>query len=243
MPAPTNVLLEKPTIEDLVSWENEENKWIELNREIGGHREFYPLTIKGAYVIGIIFNICTCVSTLLHSPPPPSLALKQPVSKHLTYVTAYGLFASAIDILGRCVCGNHSATRGSIREGFKWLAASDASYEQIQEEQCIVKTSREYSVDNLVQLRHFANHGQAVSKSWEVDFSLLNKLRPVLANRLDVYWTNYLKTENGCNNLAKANILALRPDPIFSSWMLFERDETGRYFSVEEIFNRFNWEL
>ena len=86
MDAPVNVLLEHPTIE-LDGWDELAEQWIELNTQIGGNPEFYPLTIKGAYVIGIIHQLCEAVSILLED--------RERIQK--TYLPAFGVFASGIE--------------------------------------------------------------------------------------------------------------------------------------------------
>jgi hypothetical protein len=69
------------------------------------------LTIKAAYVIGIIYCICESVSILLSKPEK----LK------FTYIPAYGEFASGVELLGRCLRGNHKTYGNSkdLEAGFK----------------------------------------------------------------------------------------------------------------------------
>ena len=234
MPAPVNVKIDSPSV-SIPNWQKEKEQWIRLNSQVGGNLDFYPLTVKAAYVIGIIHDLCTSVTYLLEVPD----------ARQTTYIPSYGIFASSVDILGRCIRGNHSPTGGStgdIKAGFKWLASN--SYTTILDSHVLVSTaSHPYQIDELVYFRHFAAHGQATSslQFTQVDYELLSKIPPILANGLERYWKHLQVDENACNNLAEANVLALRSYPILKSWKLFEQDQFGKYHSVEEIFNRFKW--
>jgi hypothetical protein len=246
--APVNVLLENPT-QAFPKWEEESKKWRALNRSIFGNRDFYPLTIKGAYVIWVIHSICSCVDLLL----------KDKSVNSVNYITAYGVFASGLDLLGRCVRGNDS-TLGSSKDlitGYKWLASTffvdyRNDYESVPNGLVFVQTSKfMYSILNLVALRHFAAHGQATSREVGVsgyefgyiDFEILAHMPPLLAKGLDEYWSRLQASEALCNNLAKAKVIAFRNTPINISWSLFEAVATGKYYSINEIFNRFNWQV
>jgi hypothetical protein len=234
MPAPVNVKIGSPSV-PIPNWQTEADQWIRLNRQVGGNEGFFPLTVKAVYVIGIIHDLCTSVTHLLRVHD----------TRQTTYVPAYGIFASSVDILGRCIRGNRSPTKGStddIKAGFKWLASN--SYATILDTHVLVSTaSHRYQIDELVCFRHFAAHGQATSRLQftQVDYQLLSKMPPVLANGLQRYWMHLQADEKACNNLAQANVLALRSHPVLKSWILFEKDQFGEYHSVEEIFNRFNW--
>ena len=233
MPAPVNVKLKSPSIL-IPNWQTEANRWLQLNARVRGNSDFYPLTVKAAYVIGIIHDLCTSVSYLLGARD----------SRQTTYIPAYGIFAACVDILGRCVRGNPlpRGSTGDIKTGFKWLASN--SYTTVLNTYVLVATvSHSYQIDELVYFRHFAAHGQATSllQFTQVDYELLSRIPPILANGLERYWRHLREDDNACNNLAQANILALRSHPVLKSWILFEKDQAGKYHSVEEIFNRFNW--
>ena len=95
MPAPVNMKLANPTM-PVPDWSTQAAAWSTLNQEIGGNPDFYPLTVKAAYVVGVIHDICTSVTCLLQ------------VRRELlpaTYIPAYGVCASGIEILGRCILG------------------------------------------------------------------------------------------------------------------------------------------
>ena len=237
MAAPLNVKHGAPT-EEPENWPEQVEQWKTLNREAGGNPDFVPLTIKAGYVIGVIHDICESVSCLLGAPN----------ARETTYIPAYGVFASGIDLLGRCITRNESPTRGSTKDGFKWLAFSSdksfQSYENVPDDYILIKTSSyEYTVDMLTALRHFAAHGQATSKSEfrKIDYEILSMMPPLIANGLGRYWNELQHSDIYCNRLAKANIIALRNWPVLKSWLLFERDEHGVYHSITEIFNKFDW--
>jgi hypothetical protein len=239
MSAPRNVKRAEPANPG-PSWPTEAKNWRNLNSEVRGNSDFYPLTIKGAYVIGIIHNQCESVEHLL----------RHRNSRETTYIPAYGVFAAGVEILGRCLRGNESGT-GSTKDletGFKWLSATNSgsmkTYGTIPKTAILVTTnSAAYQIEQLEHFRHFAAHGQAVSSSQfpQTDYELLSGLRPILAKAVSDYWEYLIEDDNACEQLAKANILALRRYPILKSWILFERDEKGEYHGVEEIFNRFYW--
>lgn len=241
MTAPVNVKLQTPTVA-ISDWNQEATEWMNLNAAAHGNPDFYPLTVKAAYVIGVEHDICESVSHLLTHPS----------AKTTTYIPAYGVFASGVEILGRCINGN-STTRGSVADlktGFKWLVSS--SYDTVPGTHVLITTnSYAYTVEMLAALRHFAAHGQATSnvtaagtyQFGNIDYEILSKMPHLIANGLERYWNQLQRDEELCNKLAEANIIALRNWPVFRSWMLFEKDESGKYHSITQIFNRFDWQV
>lgn len=246
MSAPVNVLLQQPTIH-VPDWADEAQQWGQLNAEAKGNSEFYPLTVKAAYVVGVIHTICQSVSILLSHKDAMLVG----------YIPAYGVFASAIELLGRCLKGN-SDTRGSVSDleaGFQWLASTHfddyhGDYLSVPKNIVLVQTGKYmYSIDNLVALRHFAAHGQATAEQdasghyqfGYIDYEILAHMPPLLANGLDAYWAALRSDEFLCNCLAKARVIALRKWPVFLSWSKFEKDDAGKYHSIGEIFSEFNW--
>jgi hypothetical protein len=243
-----NVKLEIPT-ENVPGWNDEAEQWLALNNEIGGNPKFYPLTIKAGYVLGVIHCLCDSVTILLNSPN----------TKRVSYIPAYGVFASGIELLGRCLRGN-SKTRGSGKDlsaGFKWLASCffvdyEDVYERVPTNIVLIQTGKyKYSINNLIALRHFAAHGQATSKevapgTFEfgfIDFEILEHMPHLIASGLEKFWKELMDSEDLCNKLAFAKVIVLRGWPVLQSWRLFEVNERGKYHSVEDIFNRFNWHI
>lgn len=236
MAAPVNVKPEAPT-EEPEDWPEQVEQWKTLNREAGGNPDFFPLTIKAGYVIGVIHDICESVSCLLGAPN----------ARKTTYIPAYGVFASGIEILGRCIRGDSGISESvkDIKAGFKWLASS--SYENVPDDYVLIKASGSngYTIEWLIHLRHFAAHGQAASKYQfgNIDYEILSRMPPLIANGLERYWNGLGQNDTYCNRLAKAKIIALRNWPVLKSWLLFERNEHGVHHSITEIFSKFDWRV
>ncbi len=234
MPAPMNVMPETPTIA-IRDWPREADQWVALNVEIKGNPDFFPLTIKAAYVIGIIHDICESVTCLL----------RYPNSSQATYIPAYGVFASGVEVLGRCIKGNSTMMNNvqDLKTGFRWLASS--LHTEVPDDHVLITTrSTCYTINMLTALRHFAAHGQATARGiGGIDHEILSLLRPRLADGLQRYWVELQTSEDLCNNLASANIVAFRNWPVFKSWSLFEKNDRGVYESVYEIFNKFEWRI
>jgi len=239
--APINVKLRAPTLH-IPGWRQEAKEWMDLNEAARGNPDFYPLTVKGAYVIGVEHDICESVSHLL--------AHKR--ARTTTYIPAYGVFASGIELLGRCINGN-ATTHGSVgdlRTGFKWLVSS--SRVSVPGTHVLITTTRSsHTIEVLTALRHFAAYGQATAnftsggthQFGDIDYEILSKMPPLIADGLERYWNLLQRDDNLCNKLAQANVIALRNWPVLRSWSLFERDPSGKYHSITEIFNRFDWRV
>jgi hypothetical protein len=241
MTAPANVNPKDPDTSDwteaeIEKWQQEARQWKELNP---GNVDFYALTIKAGYVIGIIYDICESVSCMLRDPR---------FARRTSYIPAYGILASGVEILGRCVKGETRSYRSTLKAGFKWLARPDsASYSTVSKCHKLITTSQRpcsYTIEELMFLRNYAAHGQATAQFCDLDFEIIRELHPVLRDGLQSYWSK-LKTPGNdilSTNLAKANIIALRDWPVFKCWSLFSRDREGRYPSVTQIFERFGTE-
>jgi len=238
MPAPVNVKLENPTI-PVLHWSMQAAAWSTLNQEVGGNPDFYPLTVKAAYVVGVIHDICTSVTCLL----------KARELRRATYIPAYGVCASGIEILGRCILGVADTGRSdkSLKTGFKWLHSS--SYATIPDSHQLIRTnSGIYNIETLAYLRHFAAHGQATANQRSavhglpgIDLEILGHLPPLIAGGLERWWNELQDSEELCNRLAASNVIAFRTWPVFKMWRLFESDSQGRYRSITDIFTEFNW--
>jgi len=240
MAAPVNVKLQHPTVH-FRHWPAESAKWQDLNAAVGGNPDFCPLTIKAGYVLGVIHDLCESIAILLRSSPNPAI----------TYLPAYGILTSGVDLLGRCISGERDTGGRSgscIETGFRWIASGDDG--KTSPLMIVVETrAARYSVTDLVALRNFAVHGQAVAHPQplrgvrDLDYELVHALKPLLAAGLERYW-NALQNDDGlCNALAKANVLAFRNWPVFRIWSMFERDAEGDYHSITEIFSGFVWRI
>jgi hypothetical protein len=257
--APVNVRFERPT-NPPPDWDSQARAWIDLNRTpvvinnalLYGNLNFYPLTIKAAYVIGVVHNICSSVSILLEDRS------RWPE----TYVSAYGVFASAIDLLGRCLQGNTRHRAGitsdepDLLAGYQWLRQpAYPDYTSIDRAEPFLRTNNGfYSIDALMMLRHYAAHGQgttnrAVYEPRDIDYGILAQMPPLLATGLEVYWNLLMPaapvtvSEQLCNRLARTDIIAFRPRPILRSWMLFQGDGDSNGRSITDIFSSFDWRL
>lgn len=229
MTAPIEFKLARPASPD-AAWRAAEPLWIQLNNESNGNPAFSPLAIKGAYVIGVIHGLCESVSCLLRGLPGD-----------VSVLPAYSLFAAAVDLLGRCLNGNKRDTGSGrdLRTGFNWLVAS--SIDDTDERPISSTSTQSYTVADLVQMRHYASHGQATLKgaSPVFDYEILEHMPPLLAKGLDAYWAELGAREDFCNSLARANVLPVRNWPVFQSWSLF--DAGGKHESITAIFLRFDW--
>lgn len=234
MDAPVKFKLDAPT-DHVDEWKSVAPLWHDLNASVRGNPAFSALTIKGAYVVGVIHGICQSVTCLLAASH---------VFREATYIPAYGVFASGVELLGRCINGNHTNQGNSrdIKTGFKYMAS--ASPETVADDDVLVRTSYgQYTIEQLTYLRHFAAHGQATAQFVLFDNEILAAMPPLIADGLERYWNALQKDTDLCNKLARAKVLALRNAPVFTSWSLFERDENGVYHSISAIFNRFNWRV
>lgn len=241
MPAPVNVRLRTPTI-GVTGWPAKAARWAALNSSIGGNPDFYPLTIKAAYVIGIIHDVCTSVSRLVKVPRSLVAA---------TYLPAVGVCASGMEVLGRCVLGVDTTQRAdeSLRTGFKWLVNS--AYTSVPDSHVLVRTTTNaFDILTLPHLRHFAAHGQATAQSGsplrqlqDLDTELLAPLPPLIAAGLERWWGELQVSDEMCNRLAKANIIAFRSWPVFKMWGLFEQDAQGQYHTITDAFAPFDWKV
>lgn len=230
-PPPQNVALENPTTVDQQDWEKEAKRWIDLNTEAGGHPGFFPLTIKAAYVFGVIHDICESVDWLL----------RHPQAWPVTYPSAFGLCAASIELLGRCLRGNQDTLGNTkdLSEGFEWLKSSSPK-NGISPSVIAITSYNQYDVERLVTLRHFTLHGQATMKKDKVivlDTELLAAFPLLIGDAMERYWDRLLNSTDYCERLACANIFPLRSTPIAKIWGFFDRPGT----SVSTPFYNFDW--
>ena len=233
MTTPINVKLENPTV-PVQDWQQQAQEWQDLNREVNGNPDFYPLTIKFGYVLGVIHDICESVACLLHETQ---------FARQTSYIPAYGLFASGVELLGRCVDGEPVLRRSTLRAGLRWLADPRfPQYEQVPENTVLIDTSqREYTIDELAHLRNFAAHGQATSAFQAVDYQIISQLRPLLRDSLEDYWAKLTTDDDPgpCNRLALANVVRLRGWPVLKTWILLQGNQQIGYQSITDLFDRF----
>lgn len=223
--------------DDIPGWQLQAEQWRKLGIEIGAAPGFSALTIKALYVTGLVMAACKSVDILLRDAGRVAV----------TYFPAYSVFASAIDLLGRCLRGNRETTGAGddIAAGFRWLAQPDVnSYELVPMEQILVATiTAGYTIRALVAMRHFAAHGQATSKGKlpEFDYTILGEMPPLLARGMEEYLHGLESNNSLCNQLAMANVVPYRSRPVFD--LLWQCHGKTRPFStsVGEAIRSFDW--
>jgi hypothetical protein len=235
------VKVNKPTV-TVPNWTKEATLWRKLYREAGGSSRLSALTVKAGYVIGAMHGICQCVSHLLQHPKAQSL----------TYVPAFQAFGSAVELLGRCIRGNTDlwGNVADLQAGFKWLANSDQV--GLEDDTTVLKTRhREYTVDMLTALGHYAGTSPATAKrttrgmhhAGSIDLAILEKLPPLLAAGLDRYWQKLQDSERMCNRLAQARLIGLSDWPVLDNWLLRKGQDGGSVPALLEVFAEFDWSV
>lgn len=234
-----NVKVKTPTVK-LKNWSKEARRWKALNKRAGGDSRLYPLTIKAGYVIGVIYDICQSVSQLLAHPNAPQI----------TYMPAYHVFSSGVEILGRCIRGNSDlwGSFADLQTGFRWLA--DSEQLGLHDDTVLIKTSgREYTVDMLTALGYYAAHSGIKTKQksggmhhfGEIDPEILEKMPSLLTEGLERYWSELQSSELLCNKLAEARIIALQNWPVLESWLLSDQGHNGALPPITDVFSKFDW--
>jgi hypothetical protein len=212
-------------------WDSQSQKWEDLGKSVSISPDFHPLTIKALYVTGIVLASCESIDILLNSKRFPT-----------TYFPAYAVFASIIDLLGRCIRGNDKLVGSveDIRTGFRWLAQPEiSSFCSVPADQAdgqvLVTTytpwgskNRDYTIKELIAMRHFAAHGQADSEGLPAfDYNILGEIPPILGNGMEEYLKVLESHREPCVQLAKARVVLYRERPIFDVlWQYHGRDQS-----------------
>lgn len=219
------------------SWLDEANDWKRLGRELAANEAYSPLTLKAFYVVGLLYAYAASVHALLNS----ELLISS------TFYPAYSLFASSIDILGRCVTGDNTTVRptDNLRAGLKWLASPSSALWESTPADSIVVTTRNfaYTVDDLIALRNFAAHGQATSRTdlKDFDYLILGGVLPTLVAAVEAYLRQLAREQSLAINLAKAAILPYRNRPLFDAIWPFDLAAESFPRSVAEAIGRLDW--
>jgi len=250
------------TTSAIPEWRAEAPCWEVLYSDAHMSAAVNTLTVKARYVTGVILAYCRSVEILLRR-------------EHListTYLPAFALFASAVDLIGRCVTGNSTNYPKKLRQdlddvtiGFKWLAAPSASrYEAVKVSQDLVKTrSGKHSIDELVALRHYCAHGQAMHNLVDrygmnpnrlvptnrhvdcpmqnLDYLLLGEMPPVIGEALEAYLTELRTSDALAANLAKAGVLPFLDRPIFDSAWDFPADADTYPRAIGDTIRAMDW--
>jgi hypothetical protein len=239
--AKPNVKLKTPSVK-VKNWNKKARLWRAMNRAAGGYSRRYPLTVKAGYVIGAIHDICASVSHLLQHPD----------AAQVTYLPAYQLFCSAVSLLGRCIRGNDDLWGGiaDLQTGFKWIA--DSEQVGLHDDTEVVETShRSYTVDSLVALGSYAGYGKipkarkpkGMHQFGAVDTELLTQMPMQMADGLQRYWDKLQSSEQLCNRLAKARVIALQDWPVLETWLCREEDAAESMPPIGDLFNDMNWSV
>ncbi len=230
-----NVYRDAPTsqIED---WPIQEKQWRRLGDEIGARREFLPLTIKALYVVGLILASCRSVSLLLSG----DLLIST------TYYPAYMVFSSSVELLGRCISGNRTTSKSTIdlQTGFRWLAETKYPdcYDISFSHQLVKTKNFSYTVDDLVAIRNFTAHGQAISSDLnQFDYLILEEFPPLLGEAIGRFLDQLSISENLANNLASASIVPYRNRPVFDSLWATDADNLKFTRSIADLINKMDW--
>lgn len=194
-------------------WREQASAWERLGKISGCSFESNPLTLKARYVTGVILASCLCIDDLM----------KEDYLVEITFYPAYMVFASAVELLGRCINGNTSTkAKNDLKAGFQWLAAPQIdTYQSIQENHILIETSPQYpySIKALVALRNFSAHGQAALQLdiEDVDYLILEKMPLLIGNGMQAYLTELKSNEKLSAQLAHARIKPYRSRPILES--------------------------
>ena len=214
--------------------------WLKLNLEAKGNRDFTPIEIKAFYVIGLISDICLGVDWLLKAPDAwPN-----------KYLPAFALFASGVDLFGRCLTGNSDPRLGdNLRVGFHYLARPNpqppATAISPTDLATIVVTINicPYTVQELVDLRNYSAHGQATVKGQlpGLHCELLDTFPKLMGDAMEVYWKGLQTNKEYCNRMASAKLepYSDRAEPLKHILDHFSVREN----SIGSLFYGLNWHV
>jgi hypothetical protein len=201
-----------------------ESQWRNIQNLVA-NTEFTPLEIKAFYVLGLIFEICESVDCLLKAPAPSRH--DHPVADQVStsggrLLPAFGIFASGIELMGRCLTGSETVDLNeNLRVGFHYLAKPSKLplLKNIPVDRVVFITSRPYSVQDLIDLRNYAAHGQSTVGEKDpsgkrlvpkgnlpgIERELFTQLPDKTAQAVAEYWTWLLNDADHCTRLAKAS--------------------------------------
>jgi hypothetical protein len=235
--------------------------WEQLRTGVA-NAQFTAVEIKAFYVIGLILEICASVDCLLKADSfseddhPLAYEIFRSGGR---YLPAFGVFASGIELLGRCLTGNETPNvNQNLRVGFYYLASPTATPlldpDNTQVEQTnVITTSHPYSVQDLIDLRNYAAHGQStvgqrnaagrrvpMSSPPGIERELFGPLPRKMGGTVETYWASLQSDADHCGRLARSRI-----DP-YSNRIGPLRHVIGYfgqipYQSASSLFDRFKW--
>jgi len=216
--------------------------WIEIGKLAEANPEFTPLELKAFYVVGLIDDICQSVEWLLKAKDAwPD-----------KYLPAFGVFASAVDLLGRCLTGNTTAdVQGNLAVGFQYIARpiSEPPAKTLPREEAdktiVVRTNHAvYTIGSLVDLRHYTAHGQATVKDKPlpaVDVEILDSFPKLIGDAMETYWQGLKEKEEFCTRMGSARIATYsnRVEPLRATLAYFSQPGN----SMGSLFYRLDWQI
>jgi len=232
--------------------------WEQLRTGVA-NAQFTAVEIKAFYVIGLILEICASVDCLLKAD---SLSEDDhPLAYQVfrlggRYLPAFGVFASGIELLGRCLTGNDTPqVNENLRAGFHYLASPTATplLNNIPVDTEVVTTSRPYTVQDLIDLRNYAAHGQSnvgqrgatgrrvpMSSPPGIERELFSPLPRKMGGAVGTYWTRLQNDADHCRRLARARIdpYSNRIGPLQHVIGYFGQIP---YQPASSLFDRFKW--
>ncbi len=237
---------------DLQDWATKSRYWARLGIDVGASTEFSPLTLKALYVTGLVVAICKSVTILLSADNLISA----------TYYPAYGVFASAIELLGRCLRGDETTWKHTedITDGFKWLASPHFdSYASVPSDHNLVSTiNYSYSITELVNLRHFAAHGQGANQAKpqedilarqdsdrlaikDFDYFILAEMPSLIGVAIEAYLYELTFNEALAKRLARSLVTPYRNRPIFDALWSFPITMESYPKSIGQALGDLDW--
>ncbi len=183
------------------------DQWLALARLAAANPEFTAVEIKAFYVIGLIDDICQSVSWLLTAPNAwPDC-----------YLPAFGVFASAVDLLGRCLTGNTTTeVQANLLVGLKYLPnpwgdppAKTLSRVDASKTVVVRTNHNQYTISDLEALRHYSAHGQSTTRRGlpAFDIELLDPFPVLMGAAIEAYWRGLQENGELCERLAVAELL------------------------------------
>jgi len=214
------------------------NKWEQLKQLANAKDIFTPVEIKAYYIIGLVDDICQSVQCLV----------KADKGWPEKYLPAFSLFASAVDLLGRCLTGNRTLNvNENLRVGFWYLfhptpTPPSRSLKPANATAALVTTPHlPYTVTDLVALRNYSAHGQAAQNNLPgVDNELLAQFPEPIGDAMETYWSALQSDVEYCTRLGDALIdpYANRAEPLSKTLNYFAQGH-----AAGDMFYRLDWNV
>jgi hypothetical protein len=216
-----------------------EDVWKNLGELAGISNKFTALEIKAFYIVGLLYEIFQCVELLLQSED----------AWETKYLPAFSLFASGIDLFGRCLAGNSTFDLNSnLAIGFYYLVNHSAVIPPKgistpdQRKIVVVETNAaKYSISHLISIQNFSAHGQATNQNIPVlHVELLDSFPQKIGDSIETYWRGLQKEKELCERLGNARI-----DPynnrIKPLTQIISRFSEG--LAVSDLFYKLYWQI